>query len=235
MGSDKALNDFLSAAPVVKHFRCRVDPAESSHKPLAAAMFHNKLGATDNYFMGVGIAQRLARQGHDVLYVTPFETVAPYTQFTLEHTGINKQIRADGIWVMTAHQVTSIAPSAVTMRHRWEEMTREHDTDSVVLVTQRQSSDWLYRELKSRPEALAAAGITDLYQVGDCVLPQMLADVIFSGHRLAREIDSANPAVPLPFIRERTVVDRSRDPRSASEALMSGTRTEAAESQLHTD
>jgi dimethylamine/trimethylamine dehydrogenase len=31
----------------------------------------------------------------------------------------------------------------------------------------------------------------------------MIPDCIFDGHRLAREIDSPNPAMPLPFIRER--------------------------------
>jgi dimethylamine/trimethylamine dehydrogenase len=33
------------------------------------------------------------------------------------------------------------------------------------------------------------------------------ADAIFDGHRLAREIDSPNPAVPLPFRRERLVLE----------------------------
>ena len=31
----------------------------------------------------------------------------------------------------------------------------------------------------------------------------MIVDSVFDGHRLAREIDSPNPAMPLPFIRER--------------------------------
>ena len=33
--------------------------------------------------------------------------------------------------------------------------------------------------------------------------PRTISDAVFDGHRLAREIDEANPAVPLPFIRER--------------------------------
>jgi dimethylamine/trimethylamine dehydrogenase len=37
------------------------------------------------------------------------------------------------------------------------------------------------------------------------VAPQLIADAIFDGHRLAREIDSEKPAVPLPFVRERPV------------------------------
>jgi dimethylamine/trimethylamine dehydrogenase len=39
--------------------------------------------------------------------------------------------------------------------------------------------------------------------IGDASAPRMIPDSIFDGHRLAREIDSPNPAMPLPFIRER--------------------------------
>ena len=39
--------------------------------------------------------------------------------------------------------------------------------------------------------------------IGDAAAPRMIVDSIFDGHRLAREIDSPNPAMPLPFIRER--------------------------------
>ena len=30
----------------------------------------------------------------------------------------------------------------------------------------------------------------------------LLADCVFDGHRLAREIDTADPSVPLPYLRE---------------------------------
>jgi dimethylamine/trimethylamine dehydrogenase len=43
-----------------------------------------------------------------------------------------------------------------------------------------------------------------IYRIGDCVAPQLLAEVIFDGHRLAREIDSEDPATPLPFLREHS-------------------------------
>ena len=36
----------------------------------------------------------------------------------------------------------------------------------------------------------------------------LIADCVFDGHRLAREIDSENPEVPKPFIRERAVIER---------------------------
>jgi dimethylamine/trimethylamine dehydrogenase len=39
--------------------------------------------------------------------------------------------------------------------------------------------------------------------IGDASAPRMIVDSIFDGHRLAREIDSPHPEMPLPFIRER--------------------------------
>ncbi|MCY7300871.1 MAG: hypothetical protein LH616_16895, partial [Ilumatobacteraceae bacterium] len=33
--------------------------------------------------------------------------------------------------------------------------------------------------------------------------PRMISEVIFDGHRLGREIDSLDPRLPLPYLRER--------------------------------
>ena len=57
--------------------------------------------------------------------------------------------------------------------------------------------------------ALEANGITGLYRIGDCEAPRTIADCIFDGHRLAREIDSDDPSTPLPFVRERSWVTAS--------------------------
>jgi dimethylamine/trimethylamine dehydrogenase len=99
----------------------------------------------------------------------------------------------------------------VTTAHSYdEEHLTEWDADAVVLVTQRRSNEALYREIKDRVgiDSLRQEGIAGFYRIGDCVAPRLVADCIFDGHRLAREIDSDNPEVPLPFKRERHVVER---------------------------
>jgi len=63
-----------------------------------------------------------------------------------------------------------------------------------VLVTQRVPDDRLWRELE---------GLPGLHRVGDCVAPRLIADAIFDGHRLARELESDDPAQALPYLRER--------------------------------
>ena len=75
----------------------------------------------------------------------------------------------------------------------------ELETDAVVLVTQRVSDEALYLELTADEERLRAEGIEAVYRIGDCVAPQLIADAIFDGHRLAREIDADDPSVPLPW------------------------------------
>lgn len=70
-----------------------------------------------------------------------------------------------------------------------------------MLVTQRLSADSLYRELLADPGA--ADGIEAL---GDCAATRLIADVIFDGHRLGREIDSEDPTLPLPYRRRRATL-----------------------------
>jgi dimethylamine/trimethylamine dehydrogenase len=64
----------------------------------------------------------------------------------------------------------------------------------------------LYDALKADRRRLEEAGIADVYCIGDAWSPGMIAQSVFSGHRLAREIDSDDPATPLPFIRERRLI-----------------------------
>jgi dimethylamine/trimethylamine dehydrogenase len=161
--------------------------------------------------MGVGMAEQLARDGKQVVYATPFEAIGAYTHYTLENPRLNRTLRQCGVRIVTEHLLTNVEPGVVTLMEAWDESTHELECDSVVLVTQRRSEDRIYHELKSDPDALVSAGIGGLYRIGDCEVPQIIADAIFSGHRLAREIDSPNPAVPRPYIRERRLLGATEE------------------------
>lgn len=104
----------------------------------------------------------------------------------------------------TDTHIERVDPGVVTAYNVWDPSHKERfEVDTVVLCSARVSDDELYRELKADQEALQANGVESLYLIGDAAAPRMIVDCIFDGHRLAREIDSPNPAVPLPFIRER--------------------------------
>jgi dimethylamine/trimethylamine dehydrogenase len=158
----------------------------------------------DGYFMGPDLAEKLALEGLRVDLVTCFEELAPFAHETLEHALVRRRLHEVGVRLHRGVVLESATPGRISGSDEFEEPF-ELDVDAVLLVTQRLSDEALYLELAAGEEALAAEGIEALYRIGDCVAPQLIADAIFDGHRLAREVDTAEPAVPLSYRRERPV------------------------------
>jgi len=149
----------------------------------------------DGYFMGAGMAELLHGEGHAVELVTSCEKVAPFCDETLEGPLLRQHLHDLGVGPRAECQVEAVEPGGVRGQTALGDPF-EIECDAVVLVTQRVSDERLFL-------ALRAAGLSALYRVGDCVAPRLLADAIWDGHRLAREIDSPDPAMPLPHHRER--------------------------------
>ena len=161
----------------------------------------------EGYYVAASLCERLAREGREVTLVTQFDTLAPYMTYTLEAHGMNRVLRELGVTILPQHRIARIDAGGVEGHHVQVPAETVHwPVAATVLCTQRVSETALYRELEADPEALAAADIEGLYRIGDCVVPRIVAESIFEGHRLGREIDSPNPAEPLPFARERLVL-----------------------------
>ena len=135
-------------------------------------------------------------------------------EYTLEAPMLHRDLHRLGVDIRTYTMLDKIEPGVCHTSNVWNPAHSEtFEVDSVVLCTQRISDDELYFELRSDKAALEREGIESLYVIGDASAPRMIVDSIFDGHRLAREIDSPNPAMPLPFIRERRLwgdVDQRR-------------------------
>jgi dimethylamine/trimethylamine dehydrogenase len=159
----------------------------------------------EGYFTGTAIAEQLCGDGFEVVFVTNHESVAPYCDQTLEGRPVRQRLHDLGVSLHRGAMVTAISGGGLDLEGefgaRWQV-----ELDGVVLVTQRLSDDELYLQLAADPAALSEAGIEHLYRIGDCVAPRLIADAIFDGHRLAREIDSPDPSQPLPYLRERPLV-----------------------------
>jgi dimethylamine/trimethylamine dehydrogenase len=159
----------------------------------------------EGYFTAAGLAEVLRAEGYEVTFVTPYDVVAPTCDQTLEGLRLRRHLHDLGIDLRTALTPTEVLPGGLRVEDGVGRPS-EIEADATVLVTQRLSDDALYRELAGDPEALSAAGIAAVYRVGDCVAPRLIADAIFDGHRLAREIDGPDPAVARPYLRERPLI-----------------------------
>jgi dimethylamine/trimethylamine dehydrogenase len=158
----------------------------------------------DGYYVGPGIAELLAGEGYDVHLVTPHSTVSPISDASLESLTLRPHLHAVGV---TAHRDVALTEVTASDVRGDDEFGRPWAlaTSGVVLVTQRRSVDALYRELIADPAALDASGIEAVYATGDAVAPRPISEAVFDGHRLGREIDSADPMRPVPYLRERVV------------------------------
>ncbi len=163
---------------------------------------------TDGYFTAVGMAEMLLAAGKEVTIVTPAANLAPYMFLTGEAFRVNRELRARGVGIVPSHLLGEITADELRGQNVWSPDPVTWRADAVVLVTQRQPCDGLYHELTSDPERWASEGIEAVYRIGDCLAPRTIAENIFDGHRLAREIDTADPATPLPYLRELPDVER---------------------------
>jgi dimethylamine/trimethylamine dehydrogenase len=160
----------------------------------------------EGYFTAAGLAEKLAGEGFEVELVSCLDKIAPICDETLEGPLLRQHLHDVGVRQRAGVMLTGIEPGRVTATDEFGEPL-ELETDAVVLCTQRLSNEALYLELKADEEALRAEGVEGLFRIGDCVAPRIVAEAIFDGHRLAREIDSENPAVPLPYRRERILLE----------------------------
>jgi hypothetical protein len=148
--------------------------------------------------MAPALAELLAGEGYQVDFVTCHEQVSPFAAETLEDQLTRRRLHERAVAIHRATTVTAIESGALVAEDEFGEPRRLR-CDGVVLVTQRVSDDALWRELEGSP---------GVYRIGDCVAPRLLADAVFDGHRLARELESGDPLVALPYLRERPVGER---------------------------
>ncbi|HEX5191311.1 MAG TPA: FAD-binding protein [Solirubrobacteraceae bacterium] len=158
----------------------------------------------EGYTVGPGLAELLAHEGASVQLMTPLAQVAPMCDHTLEGPLLRARLHDAGVRLRRNVTLTAIEAGLLRGTGEFGEPL-EVRADAVVLVTRRRSQDALYHELAADSDALSREGIVSLHRVGDCVAPRLTADAIFDGHRLAREVDAADPAVPLPYRRERAL------------------------------
>jgi dimethylamine/trimethylamine dehydrogenase len=156
-----------------------------------------------------------------VTVLTPFANFASFMFFTGEAYRVNRELRAQGVSFITSHLLSEITADGLRGQNVWAPDPVRWEADAVVLVTQREPRDGLYHELHADRERMRQEGIEAVYRIGDCLAPRTIAENIFDGHRLAREIDAPDPAVPLPFIRELPDVNRER---GLHEAVAGGPR-----------
>ena len=159
----------------------------------------------DHYYLGGVIAEKLRREGHEVLLVTPAATISSWSEWTLEQEQTQKLLIELGVEFATQTDLASAAAGMVELTCVFTDRRTEKDCDSLVLISERIPNDELYHSLQEKSENLSAAGIKTLKCIGDCLAPSTIAAAVYSGHLAARELESGQNE-EVPFLRERVQI-----------------------------
>ena len=145
----------------------------------------------DHYFMGGVLAERFAHEGREVTYVTSQPIISAWTQMTDEQYMVEARLVELGIRICVSQVLERVDRDHAVFMSPLSRNAITMPFGSLVLVTGRLPRDDLFTALSARTDA------PPISCIGDCFSPSHIADAVYSGHRLAREFDTAAPLPPL--------------------------------------
>lgn len=143
----------------------------------------------EHYFMGGALAEKLARDGHQVTIATPYPQVSGWTIYTDEQGFIQDRLLSLGVQILPQHLLTAQTPDSARLTDAAGQ-THDIPCQTLILTTGRLPNDALWQALHQRPNTT---------RVGDCLTPSSIADAVYSAHRYARLLGEPD----LPPRRER--------------------------------
>jgi dimethylamine/trimethylamine dehydrogenase len=164
----------------------------------------------DHYYMAPVIAVQLARGGANVSYVTTTGSVSEWSHYTGEQERTQQQLLELGVRIQVSTAVVGFDGESVGLACVYTGREWRQRASTLVLVTSREPSDELYRELVGEEGAVPDLKIQ---RIGDCLAPALIAHAVFSGHKAARGLDEAGE--PAPAGRDRSVVPATERPTAS--------------------
>ena len=137
----------------------------------------------DGYYMGSAIAILLAREGAEVLYVTPENCASSWSSLTTEQYPVHTELLNLGVSVMVQLYLVSAENGTAELKCNYTDRSRSEVVDCIVPVTSREPRVELWHTLKQDPSAYRT-----LVRIGDCRAPGIIATAVYDGHKAARGI-----------------------------------------------
>ncbi|MEA3183227.1 MAG: dimethylamine/trimethylamine dehydrogenase [Gammaproteobacteria bacterium] len=145
----------------------------------------------DNYYMGSAIAEHLTQSADSITYVTPAGHASAWAIMTNEQPQVHRALANAGVRLITLSRVVRFELGELVIANMFTGEERRLPCRSLVIVGARLARDELYQALMARRQELAPAGILSVDRIGDALAPGAIAHAVHSGHRYARELDSA--------------------------------------------
>ncbi len=149
------------------------------------------------YIAGV-LAEKLAQDGHRVVFVTPESLVSIFTTHTLEQHRIQTRLLELGVEIICNHTLAGVKPGGLQITCGFTGKARDIACNSALLVTERLRNTALYDTLQDK-------GLKTLELIGDAAGPALIADAVYTGHMAARNFERPAAEVEKDWFRREIV------------------------------
>jgi len=166
----------------------------------------------DHYVLAGALAERYARDGVSVHYVTPATKVSEWTEQTMEQSRVQQRLIELGVQIHTAREIATVEAVGDGLRVElaciYGGRRQVIAARSLLPVTMRDPDDALYQSLLTREAEWHDAGVHEVHCIGDALAPGTVAAAVYAGHKAARAFDEPAPDPDaVPFLRERIALD----------------------------
>ena len=142
----------------------------------------------DYFYTGSVIAEALRKRDCEVIYVTPDDTIASWSSYTLDYRHIQKRLAKLDVECVVSHSITDYRDDTLHLEHVWNGKPKSLHCDALVSITARLPNDTLYQALREREAEWLDAGIHSIDCIGDALAPGLIAHAVYAGHRYAQEL-----------------------------------------------
>ena len=159
----------------------------------------------DHYYMASVLAEKLVKEGNEVVFVTPASIVSEWSLNTLDQPFIQKRLIELGVQIICNKSISKVGRDTVDLSCKYTGKISSLETGNILFVTSRQPLNELYK-LFTQDEITRHKYIKSIDIIGDANAPAPIAWATYAGYNYAFNLDKAVDDNTLPFKREITEI-----------------------------
>jgi dimethylamine/trimethylamine dehydrogenase len=143
----------------------------------------------DGFYLASVIADKLAQNGNEVIYLTPHVRVSNWSEYTDEQPRVHRRLAELGVRIILNTGLNSFDGETAVLGCAYTGTEQTIGVNNVVMVTCREPRDQLYDALRETIENNVVGAPKSVKRIGDAEGPAIIAAAVYSGHKYARELD----------------------------------------------
>ena len=159
----------------------------------------------DHYYMASVLAEKLVKEGNEVVFVTPASIVSEWSLNTLDQPFIQKRLIELGVQIICNKSISKVGRDTVDLSCKYTGKISSLETGNILFVTSRQPLNELYKSF-TQDEITIHKHIKSIDIIGDANAPAPIAWATYAGYNYAFNLDKAVDDNTLPFKREITEI-----------------------------